>query len=85
MSRTPEPDHSQPDAVELLRRRHAGAHPVQLDSCGAGPSDLRHCYMCETRDSGKWYYWPPKRVADPQPPHHRARATCRASLHNGSL
>jgi hypothetical protein len=74
-----------PDAVELLRRRHAEAHPMRLDSSGAGPSDLRHCYMCETRGSGQWFYWPPKRVADPQPPHHRVCATCRASLHNGSL
>ncbi len=77
--------HHMPDAVELLRRRHAEAHPVRLDSSGAGPSDLRHCYVCETRDSGQWYYWPPKRVADPQPPHHRVCATCRASLANGSL
>jgi hypothetical protein len=78
-------DHSQPDAVEKLRQRRAETHPVRLDSSGAGPSDLRHYYMCETRDSGPWYYWPPKRVADPQPPHHRVCATCRASLHNGSL
>jgi hypothetical protein len=60
--------HHKPDAVELLRRRHAEAHPVQLDYCGAGPSDLRHCYMCETRDSGRWYYWPPK----PKPKHARS-------------
>jgi hypothetical protein len=78
-------DHSQPDAVELLRRRHAEAHPVRLDSSGAGPSDLMHCYMCESRDSVKWYYWPPKRVADPQPPHHRVCTACRASLLNGNL
>jgi hypothetical protein len=73
-----------PDAVEKLLRRHAEAHPVRLDSSGAGPSDLRHCYMCETRDSVKWYYWPPKRVADPQPPHHRVCEACRASLLDGS-
>jgi hypothetical protein len=58
-------DHSQPDAVDLLRRRHAEAHPVRLDSSGAGPSDLRHCYMCETRDSGRWLYWPPKGGRNP--------------------
>ncbi len=78
------PDRS--DAVEMLRRRHAEAHPVRLDSSGAGPSDLRHCYMCETRDSVKWYYWPPKGGRNPgQPPHRRVCASCRASLHNGSL
>ncbi len=78
-------DHSQwPDAVEKLRRRHTEAHPVRLDSSGAGPSDLRHCYMCETRDTEAWYYWPPKRVADPQPPHHRVCEACKASLANGS-
>jgi hypothetical protein len=79
-------DHSQPDAVELLRRRHAEAHPVRLDSSGAGPSDLRHCYMCETRDSGKWYFWPPKGGHNPgQPPHHRVCAPCRSYLANGRL
>jgi hypothetical protein len=77
-----------PDAVELLRRRHAEAHPmrVRLDSSGAGPTDLRHCYMCETRGSGQWLYWPPKGGCNPgQPPHHRVCEACRASLHNGSL
>jgi hypothetical protein len=75
-----------PDAVELLRRRHAEAHPVRLDSSGAGPSDLRHCYMCETRDGGQWYYWPPKRGANPgQPPHHRVCKTCQGSLHTENL
>jgi hypothetical protein len=79
-------DGSQPDAVELLLRRHTEAHPVRLDSSGAGPSDLRHCYMCETRDTVQWYYWPPKGGRNPgQPPHHRVCAACRASLHNGSL
>jgi hypothetical protein len=73
------------DAVEYLRRRHAEAHPVRLDSSGAGPSDLRHCFMCETWDSVCWYYWPPKRVADPQPPHHRVCEACRRSLATGNL
>jgi hypothetical protein len=78
--------HHTPDAVELLRRRHAEAHPVRLDSSGAGPSDLRHCYMCETRDSDKWYYWPPKGGPNPgQPPHHRVCNACRPSLANGRL
>jgi hypothetical protein len=77
-------DHK-PDAVEKLRRRHAEAHPGQLDSSGAGPSDLRHCYMCETRDSKRWYYWPPKRVAEPQPPHHRVCNACQAALAKGSF
>jgi hypothetical protein len=55
--------HHKPDAVELLRRRHAEAHPVRLDRSGAGPSDLRHCYMCETRESVRsWLYWPPRAV-----------------------
>ncbi len=75
-----------PDAVELLRRRHAKAHPVRLDSSGAGPSDLRHCYVCETRDTRQWYYWPPKGGNNPgQPPHHRVCQVCKASLANGSL
>ncbi len=64
----------------------AEARPVRLDSSGAGPNDLRHCYMCETRDSAIWYYWPPKGGPNPgQPPHHRACDVCRASLYNGSL
>jgi hypothetical protein len=76
-----------PDAVELLRQRHAEERPmrVRLDSSGAAPSDLRHCYMCETRDTRQWFFWPPKRVADPQPPYHRVCDVCRASLYNGSL
>jgi hypothetical protein len=79
--------HHKPDAVELLRRRHAEAHPVRLDSSGAGPSDLRHCYMCETRESVRsWLYWPPKGGPNPgQPPHQRVCCACRASLANGSL
>jgi hypothetical protein len=79
--------HHMPDAVELLlHRSHAEAHPVRLDSSGAGPSHLRHCYMCETRDSVQWYYWPPKRGPNPgQPPHHRVCHACRASLANGRL
>ncbi len=58
---------------------------MRLDSSGAGPSDLRHCYMCEARDSDKWYYWPPKRVANPEPPHHRVCAACKTALAKGSL
>jgi hypothetical protein len=59
---------------------------VRLDSSGAGPNDLRHCYMCETRDSAIWYHWPPKGGPNPgQPPHHRVCDVCRASLYNGSL
>jgi hypothetical protein len=78
--------HHKPDAVELLRRRHAEAHPVRLDSSGAGPSDLRHCYMCETRDGGQWYYWPPKGGPNRgQPPHHRVCAACKTSLATSSL
>jgi hypothetical protein len=63
------------------------AHPESSGQpgggCGAG---LRHCYMCETRDSDKWYYCPPKGGANPgQPPHHRVCQACRASLADGSL
>jgi hypothetical protein len=66
--------------------RHAEAHPVRLDSSGAGPSDLRHCYMCEARDSGQWLYWPPKGGPNRgQPPHHRVSEACRMSLANGGL
>jgi hypothetical protein len=79
-------DHSQPDAVEKLWQRHAEAHPVRLDSSGAGPSELRHCYMCETRDTIDWYYWPPKGGPNPgQPPHHRVCKACQGSLHTGRL
>jgi hypothetical protein len=72
----------------MLLRRHAEANPmrVRLDSSGAGPSDLRHCYRCETRDSGRWYYWPPKGGPNPgQPPHHRVCAACKAALANGKF
>ncbi len=58
---------------------------MRLDSSGAGPSNLRHCYMCETRDSVQWRYWPPMRVAEPQPPHHRVCNAGKPSLLNGSL
>ncbi len=72
--------------VEKLWQRHAEAHPVRLDSSGAGPSDLRHCYMCETRETRQWYYWPPKRGANPgQPPHHRVCKACQGSLHTDHL
>jgi hypothetical protein len=75
-----------PDVVELLRRRHANAHRVRLDSSGAGPSDLRHCYMCEATETPCWYYWPPKRGANPgQPPHHRVCKACQGSLHTDHL
>jgi hypothetical protein len=60
---------------------------VLLDSSGAGPSDLRHCYMCESRESGRrWLYWAPKGGDNPgQPPHHRVCQACRVSLGNGNL
>jgi hypothetical protein len=42
--------------------------------------------LCETRDSGQWYYWPPKGGPNRgQPPHHRVCEACRRSLANGSL
>jgi hypothetical protein len=63
-----------------------GPSARRLDSSGAGPSDLRHCYMCETRDTRQWYFWPPKGGNNPgQPPHHRVCDVCRASLANGRL
>ncbi len=49
-------------------------------------TEHHHCYMCETRDSKRWLFWPPKGGPNPgQPPHHRVCATCNASLHNGNL
>jgi hypothetical protein len=72
--------------VEKLRQRHAEAHPVRLDSSGAGPSDLRDYYMCEARETPCWHYWPPKGGPNRgQPPHHRVCQVCKASLANGSL
>jgi hypothetical protein len=41
--------------------------------------------MCETRDSKRWLYWPPKRVAEPQPPHHRVCNACKTSLATDNL
>jgi hypothetical protein len=42
--------------------------------------------MCETRESDRsWSYRPPKRVANPQPPHHRVCSACKMSLANGRL
>ncbi len=55
-------------------------------NAAGGPSDLRHSYMCETRDTRQWYYWPPKRGPNPgQPPHHRVCDVCRASLRTDNL
>jgi hypothetical protein len=60
---------------------------VRLDKNGAGPSNLRHCYMCDSRESvRRWLYRPPMGGDNPgQPPHHRVCGVCRASLANGSL
>jgi hypothetical protein len=59
---------------------------VQLGPGAAGPSDLRYCYMLESRENRHWLYWPPKGSPNPgQPPHHRVCDVCRASLANGSL
>ncbi len=65
------------DGSQALRQRQPRAQQ---------PSDLRHCYMCESRDSGQWYYWPPKGGRNPgQPPHHRVCEACRMSLANAKL
>jgi hypothetical protein len=68
------------------RKGHGASKDGRLDSSGAGPSDLRHCYMCESRDTDKWYYWPPKGGPNRgQPPHHRVCAACKTSLATSSL